>query len=278
MGQPEKMLRVSKSRPCPVCGKPDWCLRAEDDLSAICSRIEDGSIRRCGEAGWLHVYKKCPYRKVRIFSRRITVKNRDFSHQASQYVNNLTAMRLTMIARQLHVSPESLKRLQIGWNGFAYTFPMSDTNGRITGIRKRFTNGSKGAVKGSQIGLFIPAGLKSEGFLLVCEGPTDTAASLDLGYDAVGRPNCNSGNPILTKIVRNRDVIIIADNDTVGRQGAEKLAKSLILYCKSLRMFTPPVKDIRQWIQQEKDTDSIRQSIHSAPEIKMNLQSSNRNK
>lgn len=272
MGQAGKMLRVSKSRPCPVCGKPDWCLRADDDSSAICARIEDGSEKRCGEAGWLHVYKACPYRKVRTFSRRIAVKNRDFSCQASQYVNNLTAMRLKAIASRLHVSPESLERLQIGWNGFDYTFPMSDANGRITGIRKRFINGNKGTVKGSQIGLFIPAGLKSEGFLLVCEGPTDTAASLDLGYDAVGRPNCNSGNQILTGIVRNRDVIIIVDDDLVGRQGAEKLAKSLILYCKSLRMFTPPAKDIRQWIQQENNTDYIRQSINNAPEIKMTIQ------
>src|SRR5437879_4269411 len=52
----ERMQRVSASKPCPICEKPDWCLRAEDGSAAICSRIE--SAKRCGEAGWLHVLRE----------------------------------------------------------------------------------------------------------------------------------------------------------------------------------------------------------------------------
>ena len=48
------MLRVNRANPCPVCGKPDWCLVAADNSVAICQRIEDGSVKKCGEAGWLH--------------------------------------------------------------------------------------------------------------------------------------------------------------------------------------------------------------------------------
>jgi len=46
---------VSKRRPCLVCGKGDWCLFAGPDdapEAAICARTE--SVRRIGEAGWLH--------------------------------------------------------------------------------------------------------------------------------------------------------------------------------------------------------------------------------
>ena len=48
-------LRVSRSRPCPICGKPDWCLivgPTDDPTAAICARVESGNRR--GDAGWLH--------------------------------------------------------------------------------------------------------------------------------------------------------------------------------------------------------------------------------
>jgi hypothetical protein len=55
---PARMKRVSKSNPCPACGKPDWCLVAEDGSAAICARIEQGSVKKCGDAGWLHIFRE----------------------------------------------------------------------------------------------------------------------------------------------------------------------------------------------------------------------------
>lgn len=46
-------LRVTYSNPCPICGKPDWCLVSSDGNKAICQRIE--SNRPWGNAGYLHV-------------------------------------------------------------------------------------------------------------------------------------------------------------------------------------------------------------------------------
>lgn len=47
-----KWVRVNKRNPCPICGKPDWCLISQDGNAAICDRIE--SDKRAGDAGWLH--------------------------------------------------------------------------------------------------------------------------------------------------------------------------------------------------------------------------------
>ena len=47
--------RVTKARPCPVCGKPDWCVfagLADAPQTVLCARIK--SPRRIGAAGWLH--------------------------------------------------------------------------------------------------------------------------------------------------------------------------------------------------------------------------------
>jgi hypothetical protein len=123
----------------------------------------------------------------------------------------------------------SLQGLRIGWDGSAWTFCMSDGSGSV---RRRFPNGKKASVKGSKAGLFVPAELTGSGPLLLTEGPTDAAAAMDLSFDAIGRPNCNLAMAMTVRVVRNRDeIVIVADNDSAGKTGAEKLAGTLALYC-----------------------------------------------
>jgi len=50
------MKRVNRETPCPVCGKTDWCLVSADKSAAICARVEEGSKKRSGDAGWLFVF------------------------------------------------------------------------------------------------------------------------------------------------------------------------------------------------------------------------------
>jgi len=49
-----KWIRVTKHNPCPICGKPDWCLISEDGKSAICARIESDKPAGNRGAGWIH--------------------------------------------------------------------------------------------------------------------------------------------------------------------------------------------------------------------------------
>jgi hypothetical protein len=51
----EQMVRVTRSRPCPICGHSDWCLVSPDASTAICPRTKEGSLKRCGDAGYLHI-------------------------------------------------------------------------------------------------------------------------------------------------------------------------------------------------------------------------------
>jgi hypothetical protein len=50
-----KWLRVTRHNPCPVCGKPDWCLVSEDGKMAICARIESDKKAGSKGAGWIHI-------------------------------------------------------------------------------------------------------------------------------------------------------------------------------------------------------------------------------
>jgi|ERR1043166_321257 hypothetical protein len=46
--------RVSKQRPCHVCGKPDWCGYSTDEETSICMRISDGSKGTSRNGGNIH--------------------------------------------------------------------------------------------------------------------------------------------------------------------------------------------------------------------------------
>lgn len=249
----EKMRRVTRDRPCPICGKPDWCLLAEDGGAAICARISDGAVKRCGDAGWLHILDDRSRRPSRTLTSRVRADARgDFGRLACEYERRLTPDKLASVSQSLGISTESLKRLRIGWDGDAYTFPMRDSDGRVIGLRRRFPDGFKCAMRGSKSGLFVPVDLAGDRRLLVCEGTTDTAAALDLGFDAVGRPNCNSRIAMTARAARGRtEIVVVADADDVGERGAMKLADALVLHFSCVKVIVPPdgVKDLRAWLQ-----------------------------
>lgn len=257
----DRMERVSRAKPCPICGKHDWCLVAADGSAAICQRVEAGSLKRCGDAGFLHILvdrhdghdrHRCGVRwrhAVKISPGQDAL-GPDFGRLSAKYQSQLTGEGLEALASSLGLSRGGLLRLGVGWDGRAYTFPMSDASGEVIGIRRRFPDGKKASVRGSRSGLFVPTDLGHDGPLLICEGPTDAAAALDLGFDATGRPNCNSLIETTVRAVRGRDEIaVIADNDAAGRTGANRLANALALGCSCVRVIHPPdgVKDLRQW-------------------------------
>jgi hypothetical protein len=46
--------RVSRGHPCPVCGRPDWCLIARAGRYAVCMRVESDRPARSRSGGWVH--------------------------------------------------------------------------------------------------------------------------------------------------------------------------------------------------------------------------------
>ncbi len=276
---PTRWLRVSRSHPCPVCDKPDWCLVTADRSAAICPRTPEGSVKLIPDAGYLHRLTDQPYTGNVPHTIRLDVRTEpapDLTELARQYQARVDNNGLQRLGDDLDVSAESLRRLGIGWAGWGWTFPMKDARGRVRGIRVRKRDGSKLAVGGSRDGLFIPDGLGALGAslgtpLLICEGPTDTAALLDLGFDVVGRPSCQGGTRLLTELAKVRQVreaVIVADNDEhgAGQDGADKLAAVLVAYVPSVRVISPPteINDARAWKRCGGAHDDIRSAIGAA--------------
>jgi hypothetical protein len=270
--------RVTGQRPCPICEKPDWCLYTtglDSQIEAvICPRTP--SDKECGAAGWLHILRDewhhdQPWWSCAIPpSSRSPVERTSLAQRAAVYSRQLSERRIERFGQSLGLSAESLVRLRIGRSEFyaAWTFPMHDTAGQVVGIRLRLPNGCKFSVRGGHEGLFIPAHLPSGDRLLIAEGPTDTAALLTLGFNAVGRPSCTGGVKLLVGLIQSMkppNVVIVADDDPPGQQGAESLATHLLAYCP-VKVIAPPVpfKDARAWVQGGATTADVEQAIDAA--------------
>ena len=142
----------------------------------------------------------------------------------------------------------------------AWAWPMHDVKGEICGIRLR-SDQQKWAVTGSTTGLFLPSFDPLAGQdVMICEGPTDTAAALTLGFYAIGRPSCMGGVDLVRGTLSRlgvRRVIIISDNDESklkpdgtrwypGQEGAKALAKDIRIPHIVIQSRT---KDIRAWLR-----------------------------
>lgn len=263
-------IRVHFDRPCPICERPDWCLLSADEGAAICARIE--SPKKCGDAGWLHKLRVNHRRSPRTVVRAAplpSIRSIDFAALAQRFQNAVDSVALDHLARQLELSVTSLHALGIGWNGWAWSFPMVNVSGETLGIRLRLPSGRKLAVKGGHEGLFL-TNVVNDHQLIVCEGATDTAALLDLGFvNVVGRPSCTGGIKLLAELVRQKqfaEVVMVADGDEPGRRGADNATSVLLTYAPIVRVIQPPVgiKDARAWLRAGGRREHVEQAIQAA--------------
>ncbi len=235
--------RVSKLQPCPICQKPDWC-RTFADGWIECMRVQSDKAAKSG--GWMHwgpsrSIPPSPPPRVAVPTINATKLMREWSAATSPPA-------LAEFAAALGLSVASLSALSPAWaSSFsAWAFPMADGYGNVVGIRLRGERG-KFAVRGSQQGIFIAA-VPPQPWLYVCEGPTDTAAAVELGLFAVGRPNCCCGGAdikIFTRQHKCQRVVLIADNDKPGLDGARKVGTEIGL---PFAVYVPPAKDLREFV------------------------------
>jgi len=162
-------------------------------------------------------------------------------------------------AALLGVSVQSLRWLGAAYAGDrkALAIPMYDgtshNGAHPIGIRLRSRDGAKFAVTGSKAGVFYPYGahrtISPQERLLICEGPSDSAAALDLGFFPVGRASCRGGTEIILHIIEQHspaEVIVVTDNDGPGVGGARALLESIH---RPAKLFVPPTKDLRGFLK-----------------------------
>ena len=184
--------------------------------------------------------------------------------KAKEFAKNIGNGTISKLASIWTVSPESLRAMGVGFDRYAYTFPVYDPDGQVVGIRKRPQEdvSSKHFAKDSAMGLFIPDGVTWANVQLVCEGESDTAAALTLGFNAIGRPGAHVCADIVGAFASRRPnafLTIVADNDDEGERGAENLAEYLASVGVPCRIVVPPEphSDLRVWLASGKLTPDV---------------------
>jgi len=264
-----KFLRVTPQRLCLICGKPTWCLVAEDGSAAICPRISEGSTRDLGEAGFLHLlgdWRSLPPVDWQPPVRKPPRKPYcDWGLLARTFAANIGTRR-EELAQKLGVSVESLERLGTGFNprDLYWSFPERDGRGQVIGILRRLLDGTKRRMAGSQNGLCYPLDWDTgAGPVLLVEGPSDTAALLTMGLTVVGRPSNRGGADFLADLLAaippERSIIVIGERDEKtdgrwpGKEGAVGTAEKLVEKLdRPIGWSLPPdgAKDSRAWLNQ----------------------------
>jgi hypothetical protein len=277
----------NKRRRCPICGRADWCLIASDSSVAICPRTPQGALRQMGEAGFVHVLDRDRHqanesaRKYQPPPQPVIV---NWEPRIESYERNLDRQSLESLAVSLRVRASSLAGLSIGFSHMhdAFTFPMRDANNVVIGVRLRNIRGEKWSVTSSRNGLFIPT-LTAEWWsecpeVYVVEGPTDTAAMLDLQLPTIGRAGCNIGVPMACQFLRGKSVVIVSNYDEAkyrndgsafypGQEGSAVLADALCGVAKEVRVIYPRKgKDVREWKRQGGGVEELLFIKNSAPQ------------
>lgn len=241
-------LRREKGTECPVCRKKDqWCTMSSDG-AICCMRVQSSKPMKNG--GWLHKQ----WDEIPKFVPIVTSQPKpevDFPFVHSFLGLRTTDKQLKALADKLGVEPLSLKYIGAVWDNqsTAWAFPMRDSDRKVIGIRLRSMDGQKWSAIGSRQGLFLPT-IPTDGQrqIYCCEGPTDLAAMLSLGFLAIARPSCLGCEEMVNDFIRKekiKEVVLVADNDGPGLRGAEKLQKALKV--KSC-LLIPPSKDIREFL------------------------------
>ncbi len=239
--------RVSKLKPCEICHHPDWC-RVFADGWVECMRVQ--SARPAKSGGWMHGQSPIPLRLTPRVPQSAPTPTINATKIYRAWDAHTTQMQLEDLGGRLGLSIVPLGAVGAAWSPphAAWAFPMYDGYGEIVGIRLRANDGRKWAVRGSKQGIFI-ANVSPQPTLFVCEGPTDTAAAVELGLFAVGRPNCCCGGAEIKVFARRHDcrrVVIISDNDKPGLDGARKVGGELKL---PFAVYVPPAKDVREFVR-----------------------------
>ncbi len=282
---------VTKHRPCPACGHSAWCAFAPDG-NLKCERTTkapDGyRLITKKDNGAVFAPEHPAAARPRPPRSRAVQISVDLNAMLARCAAAITEAQLRTLADELGVTAESLRALGIGWATAAdlrqlrasgagwkddrpdgaYAFPERDGAGTIVGFSFRAADGRKGSPSskvGSRRGLIIPDNLaERSGPVLIVEGASDAAASLDMGMAAVGRPSNASGCDDLAVLLGGRNVIVLGENDRKdngnwpGRDGAIKVAQSLSEALKAqIPCALPPEghKDVRDFLKAKNAAD-----------------------
>jgi putative DNA primase/helicase len=237
--------RVSKSNPCPICGKTDWCLVAVDGSAAICPRVALGAVKNLGEAGHLHVLVENGHHesngKPKADGPPRIVATYDYRDENGDL--------LFQVVRKSN--KDFPQRRPDGKGGWIYN---------LDGVEKVLYRLPELIDADPEATVYIP------------EGEKDVDRLHELGLVATCNPmGAGKWRDRYTEHLRGRNVVVLADNDEKGRRHAIHVLRSLHGKAKSVRLVEfpelPHKGDVSDFLL-ARPLDALLVRVEEAPEWK----------
>jgi hypothetical protein len=159
-------------------------------------------------------------------------------------------------AEPLGISAQAMKKFRLGYYQGKFLVPMFGEHGKIVGIQEHYWDAKTGkhvkkGQKHSKHGVFKPnIEFDITKPIIVNEGFSDTACSVEMGFQAIGKYNalykCTAAT--ISALKKFKRVLIIADNDEddVGARGAGELHAELPN--SDILLPPDPYNDEREWM------------------------------
>lgn len=233
---------VSRSSPCPICGKDHYCGVDHETGVVRCKWAPSPkeSVDRRGCVAWIHRLDESQVDAEtieRIKLRAAQQTNQEMLPAAEimrlareWFVSKDAKTMRRQVANQLNVPEWTLRSLRVGssveqegWNqGKRFSsWPSRNGRGGITGIVKRFSDGRKLTLRQtSNGGIFIPSPEDRDYWntqaVWLLEGGSDTAAAIARGFPALGRPSNTGGQDAIIQWMKHHGIkhaIVWGEND-----------------------------------------------------------------
>lgn len=131
------------------------------------------------------------------------------------------------------LTPDTIKRYDIGWDGSRYTIPVRDRSGELVNIRRYQMGATRYKVVSFSRGVGNTALYGIDALdhdeVLICEGEMDTLIARQYGFNSL-TATTGAGKWVdeWTPMFVGKRVYIAYDNDRAGIDGARKLANKLV--------------------------------------------------
>lgn len=226
----EKMIRVTRSRVCPICDHASWCLIDKSGDVAICMRVSSNQPKQFkdGHVGYRHIIsERGKYHEIKCERKEQVRPKVNVMEMATKFASHeLAREKRVTTARQLGVSPSVLQRMMVGigwdpWGAREFaSFPCFDGEGVPIGIVMRYGDGKKLTWPGtSNSGVFVMSQWwRTESWIFVVEGGSDVAALGSYGITGIGRPSNIGGQDRVVRMLKrkgiyHKDIIVVGERD-----------------------------------------------------------------
>lgn len=251
--------RCTRGSPCPICTRMKYCLVAVNGKAAICTKIQDGSIKTYSwksGPGYLHFLQDCQ-RPKKIPKARIYRHDKNYIYKIWKGLD-FSVEKLKPLADSFKIDCNVLVDLRVGYHPFkeAWCFPMYNAVQQLIGLSARTLDGDKWCIRHSALGVFIGKSFDGTKSFHVVEGSSDTAVMLSRGFNVMGRLSASTCNDVIKGYDVGKPIFVIADtdDDNLG------LIQALILGCQLKDghvIHNPYYKDVRKWIDSGKFTNDL---------------------